>query len=345
MKNKLTESFITLGPYKNILLLGGGSLLWELCKWAKQNNFSVRIITSPRHASEMIDGIEFNKLLKDESIPHFISENIKSDEISTFIGDTNKTFCLSIGAAWIFKPQTIENLFKNKLFNLHGTRLPQNRGGGGFSWQILTSNRFGFCVLHLIDGGVDTGEIILFEEFLYPAACRIPKHYFDFYFKQNFSFITKLLEETKDGSKLIKPIAQAEYFSTYWPRLNTAINSWIDWSWDIYELERFICAFDKPYAGAQTLWNEKKIHIKNVSLNFQDGAFHSYQTGLVYRKSKHWLCVCIKEAGLIIENITDENGFDIFDAIKVGDRLFTPQEKLENIRHRVIYNAAGLKDS
>jgi methionyl-tRNA formyltransferase len=338
-----TEPLFELGPFNDLLLLGGGSLLRDLCKWAKKNNFAIRVITSPRHATEHIEGIVLKKFLEEESIPHIVSESIASNEVHTFVGEISKTFCLSLGAAWIFKPLTIEKVFNNKLFNLHGTRLPQNRGGGGFSWQILTSNRFGFCVLHLIDGGIDTGDIIYFDEFLYPAICRIPEHYSDFYIKQNFSFITKLLEETTNKSKLIKPIAQAEYFSTYWPRLHTTTNAWIDWSWDVYELERFICAFDSPYAGAQTYLNENKIHLKNVSINFQDGAFHSYQAGLVYRKSKNWLCVCVKGAGLIIENVLDENGSDKFDAIKVGDRFFTPYEKLENVKHRVIYNATGLK--
>ena len=102
---------------------------------------------------------------------------------------------MSIGAAWIFKDYVIKDLFKKKLYNMHGTRLPQNRGGGGFSWQIMMGNRLGFCQLHLVDKGVDTGDIIKTEEFLYPPSCRIPKDYINLYREKNMHFITSFIKE------------------------------------------------------------------------------------------------------------------------------------------------------
>ena len=55
----------------------------------------------------------------------------------------------------------------------------------------MMGNRLGFCQLHLIDGGIDTGNIVKTEEFLYPPACRIPKDYEEIYYK-------KLLENFED---------------------------------------------------------------------------------------------------------------------------------------------------
>ena len=42
------------------------------------------------------------------------------------------------------------------------------------------------------------------------------------------------------------------------PRLKTNLNGWIDWSQNVYELERFIGAFDQPYAGAKTYLHGNK---------------------------------------------------------------------------------------
>jgi methionyl-tRNA formyltransferase len=334
---------LTLGPYRKLLLLGGGQLLRELCSWAPFNNYSVGVITSQRHAEELFGNESLIDFLKGKNVPYLITDKIEKEDVKDFIGNAQNTFFLSLCSAWLFKAKTIEEYFENRLFNLHGARLPQNRGGGGFSWQILTGNRFGFCVLHLIDEGIDTGDIVLFDEFLYPPTCRIPLHYERIYIDKNFRFLTDLLTETKVTQKNVRLIPQAEYFSTYWPRLHTITNAWIDWLSEPYELERFICAFDSPYAGAQTLLNEKKVHIKNTSLNFQDGTFHSYQSGLIYRKTKSWICVCIKGAALIIESVIDESGNDILESMKVGDRFFTPIGKLESSKQRVIFTPTGLK--
>ena len=59
----------------------------------------------------------------------------------------------------MLKNSTISSLFKNKLFNLHSTGLPQNRGGGGFSWQIMMGVK-SVTARHLVDNGIDTGPII-----------------------------------------------------------------------------------------------------------------------------------------------------------------------------------------
>ena len=57
-------------------------------------------------------------------------------------------------------------------------------------------------------------------------------------------------------------------FSTYWPRLKTDINGWVDWSLKIDSIERFICAFDEPYSGAKTFLGNKTVSLKSVSTHF-----------------------------------------------------------------------------
>ena len=215
---------------------------------------------------------------------------------------------MSIGAAWIFKKETINGLFYGRLFNLHGTRLPQNRGGGEISWQIMMGNRFGFCQLHLVDGGLDTGHIVKTEEFLYPPSCRIPKDYKDIYVKKNLDFIINFIEKIKQEGVDIETVKQNEYFSSYYPRLNTRDHGWINWDDKVIQLERFICAFDEPYEGAKCFWNDQIVFIKKVCVDYHDQSFHPYQSGIVYRNNGKWLCVCAIGGSLIIEEIIDSDG-------------------------------------
>jgi len=340
--NVLSQSAV-IGPYRRVVLLGGGQLLRSLCDWAPLNGYTIRVVTSPRHVEEVQDSESLHSFLESRNLPFLVTETIETDRVRDFIGESEGTFFLSLGAAWIFKSETIREFFNDKLFNLHGTRLPQNRGGGGFSWQIMTANRFGFCTLHVVDGGIDTGEIILLEEFLYPASCRIPQDYKKVYLEKSFVFLSSLLSETLDKTKIVKLITQPEYFSSYWPRLHTPTNAWIDWGLEPYELDRFICAFDTPYVGAQTYMNDQVVHLKNVSLNLQDGVFHSYQSGIIYRKSADWICVCIKGAALIIEKVLDTEGNSVLEKLNIGDRFFTPSLQLEMSKQRVVYKPTGLK--
>lgn len=335
---------LNLPIVSKVVLLGGGKLLVSLVRWCKSRDLDVSVVTSPRHADESIsDAKTLKDFLIDSGTPYIITEKISSKEAFIFLSDLSNAFCLSIGAAWIFKQNLIDSIFEGRLFNIHGTRLPQNRGGGGFSWQIMMGNRLGFCQLHLVDSGVDTGNIVLTEEFLYPASCRIPKDFEEVSFQKTFSLVASFINEiVKNGARL-ETTPQIEYFSTYWPRLNTAMNAWIDWNDSVESIERFICAFDEPYEGAKTFLNDNKVYIKGVMADFSDPNFHSFQSGIIYRKGPSWILVCALGGSLIIENIHDEKGVSILDSVRVGDRLVTPMSYLDARYKRIIYTPVGTK--
>lgn len=206
-------------------------------------------------------------------------------------------------------------------------------------------NRFGFCILHHVDGGIDTGEIIAFDEFLYPVEARRPIDYEKVYVERNLDFVISFIEKHRSSPLPLNTLCQPEYFSSYWPRLSTKVNGFINWGLDPIEIEKFICAFDEPYIGAHTLLNGRQVHLKSVSLCAQDGAFHSFQSGIIYRKGKSWLCVSLKGSSLIIEKLYDDDGNDILNSVRVGDRFVTPQPLLDAALSRAIYTPEGLMTS
>jgi len=330
---------LVIPTIERIVLLGGGELLAALVRWCQSEDMPISVITSPRHTKELIDGNQtLLEFLEKNSVEHLVTSDISSEEASSFLSDLSQAFCLSLGAAWIFRENTIENIFQNRLFNLHGTRLPQNRGGGGFSWQILMGNRLGFCQLHLVDLGVDTGDLVRTEEFLYPPHCRLPKDYEDLYYKKNLNFLLDFIAEIRKSSVVIDTVKQSELFSTYWPRLNTSINGWIDWNESIFSVEKFVCAFGDPYEGAMTFFNNEKVFIKDVMIDFSDPNFHTFQTGIVFRKGPSWISVCANGGTLIIQKMLDEYGTNLINTVKLGDRLITPISYLESRTTRVTYS-------
>ena len=342
----IKDNKFVLNPCNRLVLFGGGPLVLDIACKAVLIGYDIVVITSPRQASEDIgEGIVLSEVLKKHNIDVIVSKNINGSSIKRYLKSINKnTFFLSLGAAWIFNEEFISKVLSGKLFNLHGARLPQNRGGGGFSWQIMMGNRFGFCLMHLVDTGVDTGQIIDFEEFLFPHKCRYPIEYINYYNKKNIDFIGKIIGNAFKKKSTFSITKQSEYLSTYWPRLNQDISSWIDWSQSPEHIERFICAFGLPYKGALTTINGKNVRINKVHINYQDGVFHPYQSGVVYRIGHSWICVALDGAGIVIESVVDDVREESYmSSISVGDRIITTRKMLESSKNRVIYTPDGLK--
>lgn len=325
--------------------MGQGELLLRLAKRLKERKYDVLIVISPRDTKEktIVDSKNrnFEDALRKENMEFIISKDINNEK-NLMKKINENTIGISLGAAWIFKEEFIKK-FNGRLVNTHGTRLPQDRGGGDFSWRILRGERLGYNIIHVIDPGVDTGTIIKYREYLYPHWCRIPNDYRKHSIEKYLELLEEFIDEIEKKQEF-KEINQQEYFSSYWPRLCTDIHGYINWKWKLKELDSFICAFDDPYKGATTFVKDMKVRLKKSSISVNDGPFHPFQKGIIYRISKNLLFVATEDGTLIINSIEDEKGNNIIDKIKVGDRFFTPSEYLEKaMQFRAVYTPSGLK--
>ena len=335
---------MNFGIIDSYMLLGGGKLLCDIALKLKQKNIPVIVVSSPRHIEEKLVGNNsLKQLLVTNNIETLVTENINKDQnVTNHI--TPNTMGISIGAAWILGKQFIEK-FNGKLVNVHGTRLPQNRGGANFSWQILNNNRLGFCLIHLLDEGIDTGLILKYAEFFYPNSCRTPNDYMYLYCEQNEKFLTEFISELQKQKEIVE-INQPEYFSTYWPRISSKHHGFIDWNWNLQQIESFICAFDNPYDGATTFINDKQVFLKNCIIDKNDGTFHPFQKGIVYKKSTNSLFIATEHGTLIVGTVLDTNNADIYHEIQLGDRFYTPVALIEKAKqYRAFYTSKGLKNN
>jgi methionyl-tRNA formyltransferase len=328
------------------LLFGGGPLLIQIAEFLKQKNLSFYIITSPRHMQDVglwENGQTLSKILASRKFKYLVSDNVNTaPKVSTLI--TPRTIGISIGAAWIFDNSFIKN-FSGNLFNLHGSRLPQDRGGGGFSWRILQNDRLGFSLIHQIAPGIDTGDIVLYENYMFPASCRTPLDFEKYKNNKYLELVARFIDVVYLKQE-IKPLSQIEYFSSYWPRLNTNVHAYINWSWELEDLERFICAFDDPYTGAQTFLDNKQVRLKKCFTYKRDGIFHPFQTGLIYRIDKTGIFIACQTGSLVVTEIYNQVNKLIPNPDFLGQRLNTPQKYLEQaLTYRAVYTPRGLKEA
>ncbi len=89
---------------------------------------------------------------------------------------TDSWVAISFGARWIFRSEILygTHAFAGRLVNAHGTRLPFDRGGGGFSWRVMRGDRIGCLLLHKVDAGIDTGSVVAFEDYVIARALQTP---------------------------------------------------------------------------------------------------------------------------------------------------------------------------
>ena len=192
----------------------------------------------------------------------------------------------------------------------------------------------------------DGGPIIFNEKSLFPSSCKIPKDYYDYYTKELIKFYEKFIEKILKGDSFLLKY-QTDYLSRYNPRLVSDIHGWIDWSLSSLNLVRFVNAFDDPYKGSLTLINNKKVRIKKIHLHGGETPNHPYTAGIISRNDKKWIVVCTTSERhmVLIEEVLDIKGKNIVNTLKVGDRFFTPFEKLEEAKKiRAKFNPTGLKN-
>ena len=307
---------------KNIVFIGEHGSLKDLIKINESLKLNSKIITSKDQSKSLKNQkLEFKIFdTLNQSFKNFIKKDFKIDE----------TLFFSIRSRWIFKKEDISKFFKHNLVNYHPSRLPIYSGGADVSWRIMSGDRIDCQVFHMVDQSIDTGSVLIHKNSLLPEDYIKPKHLIDYSNRKIIELYKEFVEQIKK-KKIFKLQRQNHYLSKYHPRLFTKLNGWIDWSHKSEKLIRFINAFETPYDGASTTYQNKRVYLKDVQIHGGEIASRPYMSGLIIRKEKEWIVVSTSDENfLIIKKIINEKGKNIIDSLKVGNRFVTSHEKIFN---------------
>lgn len=340
---KTEANAICFGPIDHLLIIGGGSHLGGLVPKLKPLGFDVSIFTSPRHIDERVtpEGQTLRQLLEETRLPYFVTEEI--DENETLLNQIKPTTLgLAMGPAWIFKRSLMDRL-GGRFVNFHPIPLPRYRGGAHYSWRLLRQDHRWGCTIQLIEERLDAGEVIKAYQYTMPDSARIPADDFAVDKEEGLRFLEEFLREVQEG-KVFPRSRLDETQSSYFPRLSTTDQGWIDWSWGANDLESFICAFDDPYPGASTFIQGERVRLKNCRASFKEGAHHPFLAGLIYRKSPEGLFVAVRDGSLVVSTVLDEEAQVTQGRLRLGSRFYTPLRHLEEaFAYQARYDAKGLK--
>ena len=323
----------------NFLLIGGHRMLLDLAKVIIDKNYNLNIIIDKFHLNMKINEKDsLIQKLEDESISYEVlsASRLTVKDLKNYV--SKNTIGISISSPWILNSEII-NFFNGKLLNIHTSNLPKNRGGGGFSWQIMMNDMKGGICIHKVDEGIDSGDIVMRLDFNYPSSCKKPADFIDYIEKYEKKIIRRFINNVKEWTTF-PTMKQNHNDAEYWPRLNTKKHGFIDWSWKGFEIKQFIDAFDDPYEGASTFVNGLQLFLKKCEIMPSKKTFHPFQYGIIYHKTDSKIYVAAQKCSLIISCISDCDGENAFRKINLGDRLYTPQKYVEeSFCKRVFYSA------
>jgi len=329
---------IQFGTIDHVVFFGGGQLLLDVAGIARRMGFRVDVVTSERHGRESCRDGCFADVVTGLGYPLLTATSLGAPEVLSLLDE--RTLGLSFGAAWIFKEDFISRL-GGRLVNCHNTPLPQYRGGASYSWMIMNGETRGASLLHLIDCCVDTGDVLLREDYFYPETCQTPADYQAYSCEVACELLERFLSGVRQG-EVFERQRQHEAKSVYLPRLFTELCSYVDFSWTGEEIVRFVSAFDEPYAGARCFLAGEMVRMKGARLLPSENYFHPYQAGLVYRIGAREICIAARGRAFSVARLMDASGDSLYDRIQPGDRLYTPGEVLEQAKQkRVVFTPSG----
>jgi formyl transferase-like protein len=339
---------VSFGAIDRVALLGGSWLTGELCRRLAGGPFSLVLFAGLRHLDGAVDatGTTLRTVAERAGVPHVDTDDINREpRLGELV--TEGTLGIALGAPWVFAPDVVAR-FGGRLLDFMGIPLPQYRGGAHYCWQILQGTRRGACHLQVIHGGTETfhrGPVVKSRDYLFPAGARTPQDYFDASVPTETAFLLEFLDEVARGAEFVLQPLQ-ETFSTYFPFLSTPRHGYIDWRWSTDEIERFICAFDRPYRGASSFLAEDRVFLRDCHAEYVDGSFHPFHAGLVYRTTADALYIATRDGAIVARHLEDEHGRAMRDRVRAGQRLVTPQSVLEAaLRFDAVYDARGLVET
>ncbi len=253
-----------------IVFMGATELGYDCCETLiKSGHNIVGIFTIPKEFNisyspdKPVTNVlfkDFTMLGKSNDIPVFeVNQNIK-DHYRNFEA-LSPDFLLAIG--WYYMiPAKMLNILSKGAAGIHASLLPKYRGNAPLVWAMINGENETGVSLFYFSSGVDDGDIIAQYKFPILQEDSIS----EVLLKAKTASVDILMEyvpKIANGNAPRTPQNHEE--ATIYPKRSPE-DGLIDWSWDATRIKNFIRAQSKPYPGAFTIINEKKVTIWDATI-------------------------------------------------------------------------------
>lgn len=255
----------------NTVFFGASSLGYDCCETLLKNGveitgiFSIReqfnISYSPGKPVKNYLFKDFSVLAKEYNIP-YISIDGKLGEFLDEFKKMEPHFILAIG--WYYMiPNSFLEICNKGGAGIHASLLPKYRGNAPLVWAMINGEKETGVSFFYFSEGVDEGDIIGQEKFEISESDTI-KEVLEKTTVASKKVLLDKLPEIANGTNI--PTKQDHSKATLFPKRSPEDGE-IDWSKSPKEINNFIRAQTKPYPGAFTIINGKKVKIWSATVS------------------------------------------------------------------------------
>lgn len=159
-------------------------------------------------------------------------------------------------------PREVRECISLGCAGIHASLLPKYRGGAPIPWAIINGEIITGITFFYMGNGIDDGDIIAQKKFTIAEMDNCATVY-EKATQASIMTLINYLPRIADGTA--PRIPQDHGQATYFP-LRKPEDGLIDWSWDAKRIRNFIRAQTRPYPGAFTYIEGKKVTIWDADI-------------------------------------------------------------------------------
>ncbi|ODS41273.1 MAG: hypothetical protein A7315_02045 [Candidatus Altiarchaeales archaeon WOR_SM1_79] len=281
---------------------------------------------------------QYNQLCNKYKIPLYEIDDINDARIKVKLKKLDPDFIFVFGWSQIIDKEIL-GIPKSGCLGTHPSILPRNRGSAAIPWQILNNEKISAVTLFYLEEGLDCGDIVA-QEIFEVDNDETADSFYQKVIENGKQIIQKNLHLLLKGETKRTP--QNHLLATYLGR-RTPEDGVIDWSLDNERIYRLIRAVSKPYPGAYTYYNYKKITILEAELSRQTN--YCGTIGSILEKLDDGVLVQTGRGLLKIRRIyvEGEGEFKATDYLKIRrkfgmnyeDEIVYLRKEIENLKREV----------
>jgi methionyl-tRNA formyltransferase len=214
----------------------------------------------PKGRSQVLSPSPVKEAALRHGLPVFQPERIKRPEVVAQLAELAAEAMVVVGYGQII-PQSIIDLPRYGILNVHASLLPKYRGAAPIQWAIVNGETTTGVTTMRIDAGLDTGEMLLrAETAIDPEETAIELG------ERLAAMGANLLVETLARIETLVPQKQDASQATYAPILKKE-DGLIDWSLPAAAIHNRVRGL-LPWPGAFTKFRGQTLHIWKTSRRF-----------------------------------------------------------------------------
>ena len=324
---------------KKIVFISHNLFGYECLKEILKNDGNVIAVITRKYQPNISDYCDqYNPLCNKHKIPLYEIDDINDVRIKAKLKELEPDFIFVFGWSQIIDKEILK-IPKSGCLGTHPSILPRNRGSAAIPWQILNNEKISAVTLFYLEEGLDCGDIVV-QEIFEVHDDETAESFYQKVIEAGKKIIRKNLHLLLAG--VAKRTPQNHLLATYLGR-RTLGDGIIDWSLDNAHIYKLIRAVGKPYPGAYTYYNYKKIIILEAELSRQTNYYGTM--GSILEKLDDGVLVQTGSGLLKIKRIyvEGEGDFKATDYLKIRrkfgmnceDEIVYLRKEIENLKKEV----------